>query len=168
MIVLPKTTNRKGGEMKALVSYLPEVREKMKDFEETFIVPVYKSPVDVLNNVLFLGEKAGALELSLGELCFAFLIAQSGCERFCEPVGFWTLLSSRLTFDSEGYGDTWRHREIKGQTSRTMSRIRDYRDKLKYGEPSVSEMLLKTCGNLFICIVRLLHPAYQMEDVLTK
>lgn len=154
--------------MKTLVNYIPEVRGEIKDFEETFIVPIYQSPVDVLNHILSLTEREGYEELSLGKFCFAFLVAKSGFERFCKHRNFWTSLSNRLGNDNEVYGDTWRHRTIEGQTTRTMARIRDYRDKLKYGGPSVSEMLLRTSGNLFICIVRLLHSDYKIESVPTK
>lgn len=161
--------------MKTLVSYIPEVRAELEKLV-TYQVFRFKAPspsnfktsVGVLDEILLLGGRTGNEEFSLSEFYLAFLIAKSGYQRFCEYGSFWEALSNRLGRDSEEYGDTWRKRSIEGQTSRTMARIRDYRDKLKYGKPDVSEMFLKTCGNLCICIVRLLHPAYQMEDVLTK
>lgn len=146
-----------------LDEYIGEVREHV----ETFITgPLFKfepeSPLKAIQDVLSRSDN-GEKELIQYEITLALAILKLTYDKCISEPDFWDALVLRLREDNVEWGDTWRTRDIRGQTGRTMRSFRKYADKLTNGEPDPAEMLLRASGNMFICLVRYLDPNYKVK-----
>ena len=71
-------------------------------------------------------------------------------------------LKAQLARDEKRYGDTWRHRTLKGQEGRAFATFDNYRDRFRYGGNPIP--WLKVAGEALIAWVRENHP----ETLLTE
>ncbi len=138
---------------------LETIQERVGNEGATSLVPAEGGePKDVLFAVLSMGKFA---DDDLTSFCVALGHIMFGYAKHVALTTFWRDIRRQLDADQVRWGDTWRNRSVRGQQERTMARVRDYYDQLNLGtSQDVGTLYLKAAGNLYICIVRLLHPDY--------
>lgn len=151
--------------MRHLNTYADEVRaevQKMVRGDDSLFPVEGSKPKDVLFGILAMGIFE---DDDLYLYCVAFARLMYGYAEFVSPTTFWSDLNKQLEREHIKWGDTWRRRTIFGQQNRTMDRVRDYYDQLDLGNTKdTAKHFLNTAGNLYICIVRLLHPKYSTSE----